>query len=103
MKIVMVCNLGISSTLMVKKLEAEALAQDWKLHIEPMALEDALRQTTLDFVLLSPQVAYAKKTLLGIVGQDSRLYQINPFAYSSLNAKVILDKVRKQLAERNAG
>lgn len=100
MLVIMVCSLGISSKLLVKKLEAEAKAQKMKIEIQAMALQEVQQQTQVEFLLVSPQVSYAKRQLLELVKEDHDLYVIDGFDYSSLNAKRIIEQIADKLPER---
>lgn len=93
MKILLVCNAGMSTGIMRMKLEQEAANRsiDASVSAVPMVeLEDYLEDT--DAVLLGPQIRFAqndiKKTAGGIP-----VMVIAPQDFGAMNASKVLDEV----------
>lgn len=62
--ILLACNAGMSTSLLVQKMQAEAKGQGLDVSIAAYPLNKALEHVdTADVLLLGPQIAYAKKIL----------------------------------------
>ena len=97
MKILLVCNAGMSTGIMKMKLEQEAKARGLEASVDatPMVeLGDNLEETSI--ILLGPQIRFAlddiKKqaegiAVMAIAAQDFRM----------MNAKKVLDEALKEL------
>lgn len=97
MKILLVCNAGMSTGIMKMKLEQEAKARGLEASVDatPMVeLGDNLEETSI--ILLGPQIRFAlddiKKQaegipVMAIVAQD----------FGMMNAKKVLDEALKEL------
>ena len=60
--ILLACNAGMSTSLLVQKMQAEAKAQGLDVNISAGPLNNALEKIdTADVLLLGPQISYAKK------------------------------------------
>lgn len=98
MNIVLLCNLGMSTGILVKRLEDEAKNRglDAAVKAYPLIeLEEHLEGT--DIVLLGPQIRFAlddvKKQAAGIP-----VMTISPQDFGLMNAKKVLDEIQKILA-----
>ena len=60
--ILLACNAGMSTSLLVQKMQTEAKGQGLDVSIAAYPLNKALEHVdTADVLLLGPQIAYAKK------------------------------------------
>ena len=86
MNIVMLCNLGMSTGMMVKKLEQEAAKRNLEatVHAYPMVeLDEHLDGT--DAILLGPQIRFALDDIKKQAPQD----------FGTMNAAKVLDELMK--------
>jgi len=97
MKIMLVCAAGMSTSLLVKKMEEEAVSQN--LETEIFACPEAEmfdKYSGVDIILLAPQVRFLKNKLIERVG-DIPVSVIEMRHYGLLDAKSILDSVNEIL------
>ena len=88
--ILLACNAGMSTSLLVQKMQAEAKAQGLEVAIQANPLNKALEKVdTADVLLLGPQIAYAKKDAEAAAG-DKPVAVIAMVDYGRMNAKKIL-------------
>lgn len=88
--ILLACNAGMSTSLLVQKMQAEAKAQGLDVNISAGPLNNALEKIdTADVLLLGPQIAYAKKDAEAAAGSKPVLV-IAMTDYGRMNAKKIL-------------
>lgn len=97
MKILLVCNAGMSTGIMKMKLEQEAKARGLEASVDatPMVeLGDNLEETSI--ILLGPQIRFAlddiKKQAEGIP-----VMAISAQDFGMMNAKKVLDEALKEL------
>ena len=97
MKILLVCNAGMSTGIMKMKLEQEAKARGLEASVDatPMVeLGDNLEETSI--ILLGPQIRFAlddiKKQAEGI-----HVMAIAAQDFGMMNAKKVLDEALKEL------
>ncbi|MDX8335843.1 MULTISPECIES: PTS sugar transporter subunit IIB [Cetobacterium] len=92
-KILLLCSAGMSTSMVVKKMEAAAAAENIEVKIDAVGLEqfhELLSQ--YDVFLLGPQVRFKKAELAAIAAEAGKpLDVIDTMAYGTLNGKKILD------------
>ena len=88
MNIVMLCNLGMSTGMMVKKLEQEAAKRNLEatVHAYPMV--------ELDAILLGPQIRFALDDIKKQAGSIP-VMAIAPQDFGTMNAAKVLDELMK--------
>lgn len=97
--ILLVCSAGMSTSMLVKKMEAAAADQGIEAHI--WAVGDAASDAELpkaDIVLLGPQVRYLKKKMEAKVAGRIPVEVIEMKDYGSMNGKGVLESALKKLA-----
>ena len=94
MKIILVCSAGMSTSMLVKKMNASA--EERRLNVEIMALGEAQLKNNLenlDVVLIGPQVRYLEKKIKDqLEPKGIKVEVINPMAYGMLQGDKILDQ-----------
>lgn len=90
MDVLLVCSGGVSATIFMKKLRQMAEEKKIKFQLKACSINQ-VKQT--DVILLSPQVAYAKRQLLTYVCDETHMIQINNFDYASLNTSNVLNEI----------
>ncbi len=99
MNIVMLCNLGMSTGILVKKLEEEAGKRglDVTVHAYPMVeLNDHLDGA--DAVLLGPQIRFALNDVKKQAG-NIPVMAIAPQDFGMMNAANVLDQLLELMGE----
>ena len=59
-KIMLCCNAGMSTSLLVQKMQNDAKARSLDVSIEARPLNEALDHLDCDVILLGPQIGYTK-------------------------------------------
>ena len=92
MKIMLCCNAGMSTSLLVQKMQKEAAARGEEVAIEARPMNEAMDHINeADVILLGPQIGYAK-------GDFEKAVEGRPMVdYGRMNAAKILDDVKKML------
>lgn len=90
-RITLVCNLGLSTSMVVKKMQEEAKNTGIAVSIEAVP-ESELKKIsdTTDIVLLGPQISYKLNTLRSEY-EGLKIEAINGTDYAIMNGKKILD------------
>ena len=94
MKILLVCNAGMSTGIMKMKLEQEAKARGLEASVDatPMVeLGDNLEETSI--ILLGPQIRFA----LDDIKKQAEGIPVMAIAAGMMNAKKVLDEALKEL------
>ncbi|RVU97758.1 PTS sugar transporter subunit IIB [Coriobacteriales bacterium OH1046] len=98
MKILLACNAGMSTSLLVQKMRKEAAARNLNVEIDARPLNKALEVIDeFDILLLGPQISYAKKDAQAAAG-DKPVLVISMADYGRMNAKKIIDDAVEALA-----
>ena len=91
MKILLACNAGMSTSLLVQKLQKEAASRSLDVEIIANPLNKALELIDgADVFLLGPQIAYAKADVEAAAG-STPVAVIPMVDYGRMNAAKILD------------
>lgn len=99
MNIMLACNAGMSTSLVVSKMEEAAKAQgkDYKIWaVEQSQIEDELGN--FDVLLLGPQIVYLERRIKKIVGDAAPVAVIDPAAYGSCNGAAVLAQAERLVA-----
>ncbi len=91
-KILLVCSAGMSTSIVVRKMEAAAEAKGIEAKI--WAVGDALAKENVgeaDVVMLGPQVKFLLEKMKGIAG-DTPVSVIDMRDYGMMNGEAILNK-----------
>ncbi len=95
MKVLLVCSLGISTTMLVNKMKETAEQRKIPLEVEVVAdsvLEDHMEG--LDVVLIGPQVRYLEKELRGLLEPKGiKIDVIDQMSFGLMQGDKVLDQV----------
>ena len=95
-KIMLVCNAGMSTSLLVQKMQAEAKSRGLDIEIEARPMAEAMEALdTADVLLLGPQIGYAKGDFEKAT--DKPVDVIAMVDYGRMNAPKILDDALAKL------
>lgn len=98
-KIVLVCSAGMSTSLLVTKMEAAASQKDETIEIVALAeAEVGNHLESAHIVLLGPQVRYLKGKLeQQLAGRSVPVQVIDSVDYGTLNGEAVLHKALQAL------
>ena len=95
-KIMLVCNAGMSTSLLVQKMQNEAKTRGLDVEIEARPLAEAMEALdTADVLLLGPQIGYARSDFEKAT--DKPVDVIAMVDYGRMNAPKILDDALAKL------
>ena len=90
-KILLVCNAGMSTSMLVKKMQDAGKELNIDVSIEAKSLADAKKEITeADIILLGPQVRYELDNVKKIAG-TTPVEAINMMDYGMMNGKKVLE------------
>lgn len=90
-KILLVCNAGMSTSMLVKKMQQAAQEMKVEVSIEAKSLAEAKKEIeTADIVLLGPQIRYELDNVKKIAG-TTPVEDINMMDYGMMNGKKVLE------------
>lgn len=98
-KILLCCNAGMSTSLLVQKMQKEAASRGDSVEIEARPMNEAMDHIDeADVVLLGPQIGYAKGDFEKAVADKGTPVAVIAMAdYGRMNAKKILDDAEKMM------
>ncbi|GJM55596.1 PTS sugar transporter subunit IIB [Coriobacteriaceae bacterium] len=95
-KIMLVCNAGMSTSLLVQKMQNEAKTRGLDVEIEARPMAEAMEALdTADVLLLGPQIGYARSDFEKAT--DKPVDVIAMVDYGRMNAPKILDDALAKL------
>ncbi len=95
-KIMLVCNAGMSTSLLVQKMQNEAKTRGLAVEIEARPMAEAMEALdTADVLLLGPQIGYARSDFEKAT--DKPVDVIAMVDYGRMNAPKILDDALAKL------
>ena len=90
-KILLVCNAGMSTSMLVKKMQDAAKELNIDTSIEAKSLADAKKEITeADIILLGPQIRYELDNVKK-VARTTPVETINMMDYGMMNGKKVLE------------
>ena len=92
-KILLVCDLGMSTSLVVKRMQEAAAKRELEVEIQAKGMSDFKNAiTAFDCALLGPQIAYKLADCKQIAAAlNKRVETINMMDYGMVNGEKILD------------
>lgn len=97
--ILLVCNAGMSTTMLVKKMQDAATADNIDVEIEAKSLTEAKRDLSgVDCILIGPQIRYELNNVKA-VAVDIPVDAINMQDYGMMNGKKVLATALKMMGE----
>lgn len=101
MRIMLACALGMSTSLVVTKMQEAAKNQgkDYKIWAADQTEIESLKGE-FDVLLLGPQVRHIQRKVRKIVGEDFPMDIINPVAYGTCNGEAVLKQAEELYASK---
>ncbi len=97
--ILLVCNAGMSTSMLVAKMQKAAEEMNVEAHIEAKPLTEAkMGLNGVDIVLLGPQIRYEKANVEKIAGSIPVL-PIDMRDYGTMNGKKVLETALAKMGE----
>lgn len=95
-KIVLLCNAGMSTSLLVTKIKEAAIAENFECEVEAHAAAEAGNVTDANVVLLGPQIRF---NLAKIRNQlpNIPVECIEPSCYGTMNGAGVIKQVKQIL------
>lgn len=99
MKIMLCCAAGMSTSLLVTKMEKAA--QERRVEVEILAnpVSEAEEHLDVDAILLSPQIRYAEKATKKLVEDKIPVINIDLRSYGRMDGAKVLDDALKAIEE----
>ncbi len=100
MKILLVCNLGMSTSMLVQRMETAAKEQNIDVEILALPFTDAENQITeWDVILLGPQVRHQLKRIEEKAAGRTPIAVIDMRDYGMMNGEKVLQSALKIIEE----
>ncbi|WP_196596255.1 PTS sugar transporter subunit IIB [Pectinatus frisingensis] len=102
MNIYLVCNAGMSTSILVKKMQNEAEKQNLSdIHVEAFSVEILDEKVdTADVVLLGPQIRHMLNDVKKIINGKCPVEVIDMRDYGMINGKKVLEKALKLVGNK---
>lgn len=98
-EILLVCNAGMSTSMLVKKMQDAAKEANIEVHIEAKSVTEAKKNLEgIDIILLGPQIRYELNNIKAIA-QDIPVEAINMQDYGMMNGKKVLEQALKVIGD----
>ena len=98
-KIVLLCAMGMSTSLLVNKIKEEAKKQQYDIDIAAHPISTAVEVSKdADIVLLGPQVRF-QLTKLKEELSHTKVEAIDMLAYGTMNGAKVIEQVKKALGD----
>ena len=102
-KIMLVCSAGMSTSLLVTKMEQAAEKVGDEVEIFALPMSDGInRLSTVDCVLLGPQVRFQKNTIekaMEAAGVSKPCDVIDMKDYGTMNGKAVFEMAKKLIGD----
>ncbi len=101
MKIILCCSAGMSTSLLVKKMEEAAVAQNLQAHIEAIPYQDVNRYLNdTNVILLGPQVRFKLNDMKKIGEKNNiEVAVIDTIKYGRMDGKGVLEDAIKLMSK----
>ena len=97
--ILLVCNAGMSTSMLVNKMKEEAKKQNLEVEIEAKSLTEAKKDLSgVDCILIGPQIRYELNNVKAVAG-NIPVDTINMQDYGLMNGKKVLETALKMIGE----
>ncbi len=96
MNIYLVCNAGMSTSILVKKMQDAAKNQEFDVNIEAFSVEILDEKVdSADVILLGPQIRHMLPDVKKMVGDRCPIEVIDMRDYGMINGEKVLNKALK--------
>lgn len=96
--ILLVCSAGITSAMLVRKMQDAAEANRLNYNITSAnAVEVKLNINDVDVVLLSPQVKHLKESIEQLITSDTKVIVLSPEMYAAMDGYAVIQLAKDAL------
>ncbi len=102
-KILLVCAAGMSTSMLVNRMQEYATAENIEVNILALAISEAkekILKDDIDIVMLGPQVRFQKKEIEDVSRGKIPVTVIDMMSYGKMDGKAVLKIALKLLAEK---
>lgn len=93
-KVLLVCNAGVSTSILKQRLENEALNRNFSIEIVAVSYNDLERHSSdTDIIALGPQMKNLDKQIISITNNQIPILYIKPRDFGLMNSENILDEI----------
>lgn len=97
--IVLLCNMGMSTSLMVSKMQAAAKKEGYECQINAYALQKAEEvMKEADVILIGPQISFELKRLKALY-PDKKIEAINMMDYGRMDGAKVLKHAKEVIGD----
>lgn len=100
MKIILVCNAGMSTGIMQMKLEDCAKNDNMEMEIEAIPIAEIEEAEDVDIVLLGPQVRFAKDDLSKLFEGKAYVYSIDIQDFGLMRAERVWNAILPEIKKK---
>lgn len=94
MKVLLVCNAGVSTSILKQRLENEAMNRNFSIEIIAVSYNDLERHSSdTDIIALGPQMKNLDKQIISITNNQIPILYIKPRDFGLMNSENILDEI----------
>lgn len=98
--ILLVCNAGMSTSMLVQKMQAAAKEQGIEVAIQAKSVTDAANEIDkVDVLLLGPQVGYQKGEMETLAAGRIPVEVIDMRDYGTMNGKAVFEMAKKLIGD----
>ena len=97
MKIVLVCSAGMSTSMLVKRMEDAAKLDGLNVDILAVAESEVTKIQNIDILMLGPQVRYLKSKFKSLEDSGIPVTVIDTVKYGTMNGKAVLEDAKSLL------
>lgn len=90
-KILLVCSAGMSTSILVKKMQDEAKSRGLEIDIEAIPEAEVKNHSNFSIIMLGPQVRFLKSKFDYIEKQGIPVTIIDSLKYGRMDGKSVLD------------
>lgn len=99
MKIMLCCAAGMSTSLLVTKMEKAAAAKELDVEIWANPVSEAKDHLDADIILLGPQIRYAEKSVKELVDGKMPVQNIDMRSYGRMDGEKVLNDAIKAIED----
>lgn len=98
-KIMLCCNAGMSTSLLVQKMQKEVASRGLEVEVEARPMNEAMEHVAeASIILLGPQIGYAKADFeKAVEGKNIPVDVIAMMDYGRMNAAKIIDEAIEKI------
>lgn len=90
-KILLVCSAGMSTSILVKKMQDEILSRSLDIEIDAIPEADVKNQKDFSIIMLGPQVRFLKSKFDHLEKEGIPVVIIDSIKYGRMDGKSVLD------------